>query len=416
MKLPKYSFGLGDRFAREGVFQLEAILRAAKSGVTVAPVWNKSHREHQIVGTQPADVRAEADAAVRSRGYKDAYFVDADHIRIDSVDAFLAPSDFFTLDVADFIGAEAPADDCRRLVRRCEPLIGELSVPGLDAPLEVTRATIEAAAAKYLLAVQEAGRLYRYIRDRKPQNGFVTEISLDETDSPQTPVELLVILAALAEEGVPADTIAPRFPGRFNKGVDYVGDVARFASEFEQDLAVVAFAVGEFGLPESLKLSIHSGSDKFSIYGPMRRAMRKFNAGLHVKTAGTTWLEELIGLAEAGGDGLALAKEIYREARGRFDEMCAPYAAVIDIDPEALPSPERVDCMSGPEYAAALRHDKTNPAYDPHFRQLLHVGFKVAAEMGERFFEALRHHSDVVGRDVTENVYERHLRPLFLDD
>ncbi|MFW5693373.1 MAG: tagaturonate epimerase family protein [Thermoguttaceae bacterium] len=416
MRLPKYSFGLGDRFAREGVFQLEAILRAAQSGVTVAPVWNKSHREHKIIGTQPADVRAEADAATRARGYKDAYFVDADHIRIDSVDAFLAPCDYFTLDVADFIGTEAPAEDCRRLVRRCEPLIGELSVPGLDEPLVVERATIETAAAKYLLAVQEAGRLYRHIRDQKSQNGFVTEISLDETDSPQTPVELLLILAAIAEEDIPADTIAPRFPGRFNKGVDYVGDMARFAREFEQDLAVVAFAVREFGLPEGLKLSVHSGSDKFSIYQPMRRAMRKFDAGLHLKTAGTTWLEELIGLAEAGGDGLALAKEIYRNARGRFEELCAPYATVIDIDTEALPSPERVDCMSGPEYAATLRHDQKDPAYNPHFRQLLHVGFKVAAEMGERFFDVLRHHSDVVGRDVTENVYERHLRPLFLDE
>lgn len=416
MKLPKYSLGMGDRFAREGASQLKAILRASQAGVSIAPVWNKSHREHLIVGSQPADVRAEADAATRAQSYKEPYFVDADHIRLDSVNAFIGPSDFFTLDVADYIGRKPPSGEVAAFAGYCERLLGELVVEGIEEPLQITPETIEGAAAKYLLAVREAGRLYRYIRDRKPENGFITEVSFDETDSPQTPVELLLILAAIAEEGIPADTIAPRFSGCFHKGVDYVGDVARFEIEFEQDLAVVAFAAREFGLPQGLKLSVHSGSDKFSIYESMRRALRKFDAGIHLKTAGTTWLEELIGLAEAGGDGLALAKEVYREARGRFTEMCAPYAAVTDIDPDSLPSPEKVDCMSGPEYAATLRHDKTNPAYNPHFRQLLHVGFRVAAEMGDRFLDVLRHHADVVGRNVTDNLYERHIRPLFLEE
>lgn len=416
MRLPKNSLGMGDRFGCEGAFQLEAILKAAQAGVSIAPVWNKSYREHAIIGTRPADVRQEADAVTRACGFKEPYFVDADHIRLDTVDGFLDSSDFFTLDVADFIGVDPPAQPCREFVQHCERFVGTLTIPGIEEPLQITQETIENAAAKYLLAVQEAGRLYRYIRDHKPEDGFITEVSCDETDSPQSPTELLLILAAIAQEGIPADTIAPRFSGRFNKGVDYVGDTACFAREFEQDLAVIAFAVAEFGLPEGLKLSVHSGSDKFSIYGPIRQALRKFDAGVHLKTAGTTWLEELIGLAEAGGSGLALAKEIYREARGRFSEMCAPYASVVDIDANLLPSAERVDCMSGGEYAATLRHDKTNPAYNPHFRQLLHVGFKVAAEMGDRFLDALNSHKDVVGRDVTENLLERHIRPLFLEE
>src|SRR5439155_13754374 len=119
---------------------------------------------------------------------------------------------------------------------------------------------------------------------------------------------------------------------RFNKGVDYVGDLAQFEREFNEDLAVIAFAVKQYGLPSTLKLSVHSGSDKFSIYTPIRRALRRSNAGLHLKTAGTTWLEELIGLAEAGNSGLALAKEIYTKALEHLDELCAPYASVIDID------------------------------------------------------------------------------------
>src|ERR1700693_5826705 len=152
---------------------------------------------------------------------------------------------------------------------------------------------------------------------------------MDETDSPQTPPELLVILAALADEGIPVQTIAPKFTGRFNKGVDYVGDLAQFEKEFPQDLALIAFAVQRYGLPQNLKLSVHSGSDKFSIYAPIRRSLARFGAGLHIKTAGTNWLEEVIGLAEAGGDGLALAKEIYVKALGKLDALCAPYAAVI---------------------------------------------------------------------------------------
>src|SRR5262249_15231440 len=140
------------------------------------------------------------------------------------------------------------------------------------------------------------------------------EVSMDETDAPQTPPELLIILAAFADEGIPAQTIAPKFTGRFNKGVDYVGNVAQFEKEFSEDLAVIALAVKNYGLPANLKLSVHSGSDKFSIYPAIRRGIGKFNAGLHIKTAGTTWLEEIIGLAEAGGSGLTLAKEIYAEA------------------------------------------------------------------------------------------------------
>src|SRR6202044_1502107 len=99
----------------------------------------------------------------------------------------------------------------------------------------------------------------------KGEGKFVSEISMDETDSPQTPVELLIILAAIADEKIPIQTIAPKFAGRFNKGVDYVGDVKQFSKEFEEDLAAIAFAIQRYGLPNNLKLSVHSGSDKFSI-------------------------------------------------------------------------------------------------------------------------------------------------------
>jgi hypothetical protein len=237
---------------------------------------------------------------------------------------------------------------------------------------------------------------------------------MDETDTPQTPPELLIILRALADERVPLRTIAPKFTGRFNKGVDYVGDLAQFEREFRDDLAVIAFAVQNFGLPAGLKLSVHSGSDKFSIYGPIRRALRDTGAGLHLKTAGTTWLEEVIGLAESGGEGLALAKEIYAGALKKKDELCTPYATVIDIDASKLPTAETVNDWTSEQFVAALRHEPTNPAFNSSLRQLVHVGFKIAAQMGDRYLNMLKACEPAVSRNVTGNLYDRHLKPLFV--
>ncbi len=414
LKLGKYSFGMGDRFAHQARPQLRACMMAAEQGAEVIPVWNKSHREHTIIGSEPAGQRAAADAAVKELGWSKPYHVDADHINLAVAGQFLEACDFFTLDVAETIGRPAPAAEVEAFTRRHPELAATVEIPGIEQPLRGTAETVAATAAKYLLAVQEAGRIYRYIREHKGEGTFITEVSMDETDSPQAPPELLVILAAVADEGIPAQTIAPKFTGRFNKGVDYAGDVAQFEKEFHADVAVIAYAVKHYPLPDNLKLSVHSGSDKFSIYAPIRRAMERFGAGVHLKTAGTTWLEELIGLAEAGGDGLALAKEVYAEAFAHRDDLCAPYAAVIDINPARLPAPEEVAAWSAGQYAAALRHDQSNPDFNPHFRQLLHVGYKIAAKMGRRYLDMLIACEDSISRNVTENLFARHIKPLFL--
>ena len=414
LKLEKYSFGIGDRFAHEAKAQLQACLRAANEGADVIPVWNKSNREHNIIGSEPASTRAAADAAVKALGWKKPYHVDADHIRLETVDRFVAHSDFYTIDVADTIGKPADAAAVKAFVDRHPELVGQIVIPGIEQPFVTTRAEVERITAKYLLAVQDAGKIYQHIVRAKGEGKFITEVSMDETDSPQTPPELLIILAAIADEGVPIQTIAPKFTGRFNKGVDYVGDVAQFEKEFSQDLAVIAFAIQKYGLPPTLKLSVHSGSDKFGIYPAIRRGLAKFGAGLHLKTAGTTWLEEVIGLAEAGGDGLELAKELYAGALDHMDELCAPYATVIDIDRTKLPSKETVNGWTSAQFVGALRHDQKNPAYNRHLRQLVHVGFKIAAKKGERYLNALKKHEAVVAKNVTENLYERHLKPLFL--
>ncbi|EHQ25302.1 tagaturonate epimerase family protein [Mucilaginibacter paludis] len=414
MKLEKFSFGMGDRFAHQGEAQLKAVLKAKEQGVNITPVWNKSNREHKTVKTYPADLRAEADAAVKALGWTDSYRVDADHITLATVDGFIDSSDFFTLDVADFIGKPAPQNEIDAFVERRKKYTGSLSIPGIDEQFEINEAMLREIAGKFLLAAIEAGKLYKHIAEAKGEDNFIAEVSMDEVNDPQTPVELFFILSALADNGIKAQTIAPKFTGRFNKGVDYVGNVAQFAKEFEEDILVIKFAIKEFDLPENLKLSVHSGSDKFSIYKSISDLIKKHDTGIHLKTAGTTWLEELIGLAEAGNEALELAKEIYANSLGRFDELCVPYATVIDVDKASLPTAEEVNGWTGEKFANTLRHIQSNPDFNPSFRQMLHVAYKVAGENADRYYAALKKYKDIVAANVTTNLYERHVVPLFL--
>lgn len=414
MELEKYTLGVGDRFGREGPAQLRALQMAESAGTTIIPVWNKSNREHTIIGTNPADARTEADGAVRTCGWRHAYYVDADHIGMGTVDKFLDSSNFFTIDVADFINKEASPGSVAAFVKTMGQFKGTLSIPGTGAPFVVTDALLLEIAGKYLYAMEEAGRVYRYIAGRKGAETFVPEISVDESGNPQSPAELFLILAAIAHVGVPIQTIAPKFSGAFLKGVDYVGDIGQFAREFEDDLAVLAFAVKTFGLPRNLKLSVHSGSDKFSLYPVIHRAITQANAGLHLKTAGTTWLEEVIGLAASGGEGLSLAREIYARAFDRYDELCKPYLPVINIDRCKLPLPAEVNTWDAARYVGALQHDQSCSEYSVDFRQFVHVSFRVAAELGERYTRMLGECRSAIEANVTGNMFERHIKPLFL--
>lgn len=413
MILEKLTFGVGDRFAHQAAAQLRAFQLAAAQGIDVTPVWNKSNREHRFVGSLPPSVRAAAAAAVAELGWTGSWHVDADHIQLQTVDPFLENSDFFTIDVADFIGAPV-ADALITAFADAHPeLIGELELPAGLPACHIDREFVLRVARKYLGACQAAGEIYRYIANAKGEDNFIAEVSMDETDAPQTPAELLIILAALADQRIRLQTIAPKFTGRFNKGVDYVGNVEQFRQEFQADVAVIAEAVKRYGLPDNLKLSVHSGSDKFSLYPVIREAIAEQGIGVHVKTAGTTWLEELIGLSEAGGDGLELAKEIYAYALAHMQEMCAPYASVIDIDAAALPAVSTVAAWDGAMLAATVRHVPSDPRFNPHVRQLLHVAFKVAAQTGPRYLQLLVANREIVGRQVTENLLQRHMKPLF---
>ncbi len=414
MQIEKLTIGVGDRFAHQAKAQLQAFKSMGEEGVEVIPVWNKSKREHSIIGSEPASVHAAACQAVEALDWSKPWHVDADHIGMETVDPFIPCSDFFTIDVADFIGNPASPEAIKAFIDRHPELTGRMEIAGIDRPFENTAEDLERVAGQFLLSIQEAGKVYRHIADTKGSSDFIPEISMDETDRPQTPPELLIILAAIADEQVPIQTIAPKFTGRFNKGVDYVGEVEQFEQEFNEDLCVIAHAVRTYGLPDALKMSVHSGSDKFSIYRPIRDALKKHGAGVHLKTAGTTWLEEVIGLADAGGSGLDIAKDIYAEALTNIDALCAPYATVIDIDRDQLPSVDQVEGWTSEQFVRALRHNQSDEQFNPSLRQLLHVGFKVAAKMGSRYLNQLEACEESVARNVTENLLERHMRPLFL--
>ncbi len=281
LTLSKYSIGTGDRFAHQAKAQLQACVQALESGVEVIPVWNKSNREHTIIGSEPASTRQAADAAVTALNWKLPYFCDADHITLQTVDRFLGPCDFYTIDVADFIGRAAPEASINRFVEQHPELIGSIRLDGTDEVFTVSKELLLQTAQAFLGAVKMAGEVYRKIERAKGAGNFIPEISMDETDRAQSPAELLIILAAIADEGIPIQTIAPRFSGRFNKGVDYVGDAAQFEDEMALDIASIARAVRDYGLPENLKLSVHSGSDKFSIYPAIHATIKRLDAGLH---------------------------------------------------------------------------------------------------------------------------------------
>jgi hypothetical protein len=407
-QLPRFTFGMGDRFGRQGEAQLRSVLDAQSLGMDMAPVWNKSKREHTLIGTEPQSLRNEADAAVRALDYTGPYFVDADHITIQTVDDFIACSDFFTLDVADSLGKPPTSEKNAVRYQKALENLGTIAVEGME-PVSFDGGSPKTLVDTYGAAIEAAKALYEKIAAARPDGDFAVEVSMDETETPQGPKELLGILRLLALENVPTQTVAPKFTGRFNKGVDYVGDLEQFAREFEADVLVVNYSILHFGLPPSLKLSVHSGSDKFSLYPIINDIVTKHNAGLHMKTAGTTWLEEVIGLAEAGDAALEFVKELYVDALDHYDELTAPYSTVLDIDWSQLPTMEAAREWKSEDLVAMVEHDQSNPRFNSSLRQFFHVAFKLAAKAGDRYYALLDENAGIINRRVHHNLFQRHI-------
>lgn len=176
LTLERFSFGVGDRFAHQAKAQLHAFVKLAEAGIHAVPVWNKSNREHTFVGSDPQSVYDAAKAAVQTLGWSQKWHVDADHIRLETVDRFLESSDFFTLDVADSIGKPSSREDVEAFIATHPELVGDIEIKGVTAPFTTTKEEVAKVVSKYLLAVQEAGKTYRHISAKKGEANFIAEV------------------------------------------------------------------------------------------------------------------------------------------------------------------------------------------------------------------------------------------------
>ena len=307
--------GIGDRFGKEGSAQLRAMQKAEQAGVVVVPVWNKSFREHSLIGTKPDDVRVEADAAVKARRLEAQLLRrrrphrPQDRRRLPGRQQLLHPR----RRRLHRQGGDRRGD--RRLRARHGAVQGGAAHPRRRR----RRSTSPTPCSRRSRATTftRSRRRARSTATSSPPRAPTTSCPRSRPTRPTTRSSRSSCSSswrAIAREKIPVQTIAPKFSGKFLKGIDYVGDIRTFEREFDADLAVVAHARQVFGLPASLKISVHTGSDKFSLYPIMHRAIKKHGAGLHLKTAGTNWLEEVIGIAQSGPKGLAIAKRIYAQA------------------------------------------------------------------------------------------------------
>ena len=187
--LPRFSFGVGDRFGHEATAQLAAFQKLKQEGVHVAPVWNKSHREHGFIGSKPEDVRAAATTAIAESGWDGPWYVDADHIRLDTVDEYLGSSDFFTIDVADSIGEPADESDIRAFISAHPELCKPVSIPGITKVIRLSEDGTASIVRTYYKACRDA-TIYKHIAEARGDD-VVIEVSMDETDEPQTPLNCL---------------------------------------------------------------------------------------------------------------------------------------------------------------------------------------------------------------------------------
>ena len=153
--LERFSFGVGDRFAHQAAAQLRAFQKLESFGVSVVPVWNKSNREHSFIGSEPKSVLDSAKRAVQECNWSKGWYVDADHIQLATVDRFIEPSNFFTIDVASSIGKPPAAGEVDAFLTRNKSLVGKIAIPGIE-PLQISESDVRRVAQKYLLAAQEA--------------------------------------------------------------------------------------------------------------------------------------------------------------------------------------------------------------------------------------------------------------------
>ena len=398
------SAGFGDRLGLATPGHVRAI-RAAGGGL--APIFaQQSIREMDRTGRSPQEVLDDATWGVFAEGWQEGFGANADHLKTaHDVDARVAAGySFFTFDPGEYVddGADAAGASALRAAfddlpwQDLEDLPADLKRRYLASAFEAEGhevrfddVSLARAVVKYGVAVAHVARLYRHLQATMGQEDFEVEVSVDETERPTTHAQHAYIATELRRLGVRWVSLAPRYVGRFEKGVDYMGDVAGFEEDIEVH-AAIARTVSPGG---PYKLSLHSGSDKFSIYPAFVRQTR----GLaHLKTAGTSYLEALRTVAALDPD---LFREIYDFSRGRYEEDRASYHVSAQTD--RVP-----DTVGDAELPALLEQ------FDA--REILHVTFGSVlkeARFRDRLMRLLAEHPGYYAAGL-EKHFLRHLEPF----
>jgi len=368
------SAGLGDRLG----LATPGHIRAVK-GTGVVPFFaQQSIREMARTGRTPDDVMDCATWGVLEEGYRDGFGSDADHLqKIEDIDATLAAGfTMFTIDPGPYVVNDADDLNLTALAEKYAALDFETLQTSADdlraayvgkpfdlcdgAKVQLDEASFLRAAVKYGSAIAHTVRMYRHLT-QAATGQFELEVSVDETESPTSPGEHYFFAAELKRLGVEWVSMAPRFVGRFEKGVDYIGDTDQFAKSFAEHVAVMR-TLGPY------KISIHSGSDKFSIYPIVAELTQGM---VHLKTAGTSYLCAIRAIAEIDPP---LFRAILDFARERYETDKATYHVSADL--AKVPA------------ASDVKDDELAPLVDEfNARQVLHVTFGsvLTADGGQRF-------------------------------
>jgi hypothetical protein len=394
------SAGFGDRLGLATPGHIRA-LRAASG--KIAPIFaQQSIREMERTGRSPQKVLDDATWGVFAEGWREGFGADADHLKTaEDVDACVAAGySFFTFDPREYVDDRAEAAGAQALRTALEDLPwqdledfpSDLKRRYLDSAFEAEGhevrfddISLARAAVKCGAAVAHVACLHRHLQAAMGED-FEVEVSVDETDNPTTHAQHVYIATELRRLGVRWTSLAPRYVGRFEKGVDYMGDVAGF----EEDIEVHAAIARTVSPDRPYKLSLHSGSDKFSVYPAFVRQTRGF---AHLKTAGTSYLEALRTVAALDPD---LFREIYDFSRGHYEEDRASY----HVSAQADRAPGSVG-------------DAELPALLEQFdaREILHVTFGSVlkeARFRDRLMGLLREHPEHYAAGL-EKHFLRHL-------
>jgi hypothetical protein len=377
------SFGFGDRLGLATPGHIAAV-----RGTKFAPIFaQQSVRENARTGRTPQQVMDDAKRGVDAAHWDSLWGADADHLKtLEDIPPFVeAGYTFFTVDPGEYVDNAADIDSLEMLRQKAAGFNwDQLSALYLNQNDDQAWGSFETeslmrATVKYGKAIQHAAEMFNRLAQMK--DGFDFEVSVDETDSPTTPLEHFFIVSELTRLGVRFTSLAPRFIGRFEKGVDYLGDLNALDAELEKHAAVTA----HFG---NYKLSLHSGSDKFSVY-PL--IAKYWGERIHVKTAGTSYLEALRVLAEHEPD---LFLKIYSLGRERYE-----------IDRRTYHVSARLEMLPKDNDLPALLDDF-------HAREVLHVTFGSAlAQFGVEIKSLLLKHADAYRAGV-EKHFRKHLELL----